>query len=376
MAQLASTTVFGELVVTNNTKIMGHVGVGIDNPIRIVDILSPTAGENGGIVIRSATDNTRVAGHIWPGTGGFVIDAKAGDLTGSANLHLRTGGQERIYIDGATGNVGIGTTSPSHKLDVSGTARVTGALTLGTQASSTDHAVRADRSITIQGETNVTVTGGTQNLTANRTWTLGWSGVLSVARGGTGRSSLTAGQILFGAGTSQVGLDGNLFWDNSNKRLGIGTASPSANLHVAGTTRITGNTTMQGDLLIEKANTWLTLKSPTSGGNGVEQAAGISIGEAGYKGSAALHITYTGDGYGHIGMGTVNASTSLPAQEAIRLYYQNNNVQFLGNVGIGTTSPSARLHVSGTARVDGVLNQNASSNGRLVLPVGSNKWAT
>jgi hypothetical protein len=86
--------------------------------------------------------------------------------------------------------------------------------------------------------------------------------------------------------------------------------------------------TMSGDITIAKDNAWLTLDSNGSGANGVEQAAGISIGESGYKGAATLHLTYTGDGYGHIGMGTVDATTSLPQYEAMRLYYMDNTVRF------------------------------------------------
>lgn len=83
------------------------------------------------------------------------------------------------------------------------------------------------------------------------------------------------------------------------------------------------------DLYLDKARPWLTLKSPTTGDSGVEQAAGITLGESV---GASLHITYTGDGRGHIGMGAVDANTALPANEAMGLYYQNQNVTFFGDI--------------------------------------------
>ncbi len=98
-----------------------------------------------------------------------------------------------------------------------------------------------------------------------------------------------------------------------------------------------------GDIKIAKNNAWLTLDSPGTGANGVEQAAGISIGESGKKGSAALHMTYTGDGYAHIGMGSVSSSTSIPAYEAMRLHYQSRNVSFLGDI-----NSSGNVNISGT----------------------------
>ena len=50
---------------------------------------------------------------------------------------------------------------------------------------------------------------------------------LSILNGGTGLSSILAGFIPFGNGTSAIATDTNFFWDNTNKRLGLGTASPT-----------------------------------------------------------------------------------------------------------------------------------------------------
>lgn len=82
-----------------------------------------------------------------------------------------------------------------------------------------------------------------------------------------------------------------------------------------------------GDIDIIKDNAWLTLESSSSGANGGEQGAGISIGEGGKKGSAVLHLTYTGDGRGHIGMGTVGTN-GIPANEALELYYTSKVADF------------------------------------------------
>ncbi len=58
------------------------------------------------------------------------------------------------------------------------------------------------------------------------------TGVLPVANGGTGIASLTAGQIPFGKGTNAFGSSSNLFWDNTNARLGINTSTPSATFQI------------------------------------------------------------------------------------------------------------------------------------------------
>jgi hypothetical protein len=63
------------------------------------------------------------------------------------------------------------------------------------------------------------------------------AGTLNVANGGTGTTtSFTTGSVVF-AGASGVYSQNNaqFFWDNTNNRLGLGTASPSAKLAVVGT---------------------------------------------------------------------------------------------------------------------------------------------
>lgn len=62
------------------------------------------------------------------------------------------------------------------------------------------------------------------------------SGVLGVAKGGTGTStSFTTGSIVY-AGASGIYSqnNSNLFWDNTNTRIGIGTASPASTFDVNG----------------------------------------------------------------------------------------------------------------------------------------------
>lgn len=56
------------------------------------------------------------------------------------------------------------------------------------------------------------------------------SGILPIANGGSAQSSFTAGYVHFGS----FSTDSNFFWDNTNKRLGIGTVSPSVSLEVNG----------------------------------------------------------------------------------------------------------------------------------------------
>ena len=93
---------------------------------------------------------------------------------------------------------------------------------------------------------------------------------------------------------------------------------------------------------------YLVLDSSGAGSNNNEQSAQISLGESG-RGAAALHLAYTGDGHGYVGMGPLGAD-NIPDHFAMRMYYQNNGVYFPGRIGIGTANPAGKLDVAGDIR--------------------------
>ena len=108
----------------------------------------------------------------------------------------------------------------------------------------------------------------------------------------------TAGSILFvGTGPVLSQDNGNLFWDDTNKRLGIGTASPSVPLHV-----------------------WADV--------------GIRVG-----GSATVYTKVNYDGTGTVGGDyylVAGANLHLQVNAGTMAMYLKTN----GNVGIGTTTPA------------------------------------
>lgn len=95
------------------------------------------------------------------------------------------------------------------------------------------------RGLTIQGTTDqVTVTPDTQQLLSqDRSWVISLPQAIAITSSptfvGLVLSALTLGSILF-AGIGGVLSQDNatLFWNNTDKRLGIGTNSPQAGLHV------------------------------------------------------------------------------------------------------------------------------------------------
>lgn len=85
---------------------------------------------------------------------------------------------------------------------------------------------------TFQNDTNLTISS------SNNAHSFVWQGLLPLSRGGTGANSFTSGSLLFSNGTSITQDNSNLFWDDTNNRLGIGTSSPSSALDVAGNARV------------------------------------------------------------------------------------------------------------------------------------------
>lgn len=92
------------------------------------------------------------------------------------------------------------------------------------------------QSQSFQNDSNVTISS------SNDIHSIIWQGLLPLSRGGTGASSFTDGSIpfIFNGIFSQD--NSNLLWDNTNKRLGIGTATPSSSLEVAGNAKATSLT--------------------------------------------------------------------------------------------------------------------------------------
>ena len=79
--------------------------------------------------------------------------------------------------------------------------------------------------------TTLTINGVTYDLSTSRTWT--------IATGISG--SGTSGQVTYWSGSSAVSGSNNLFWDNTNSRLGIGTTTPQARIETFGNTVYVAN---------------------------------------------------------------------------------------------------------------------------------------
>ena len=278
----------------------GNVGIGTTSPGAKLEVKGPNHDGNftsGSLMIQSATTNDRMF------IDGNDIDAADGVLfLNDYSLNeVRTGGNFTV----PNGNVGIGTTSPSEKLNISGG--------------------------------NLLIAGDYQSLYVGGKTDTGNDGLrMSIDNAGNGFfDHKGAGKLHFRVDNSQ-GAATRMVIDSSGN-VGIGTTSPGQKLSVAPDTDVSAE--------IGKAH----------------------IGQVGFNGYAGFsHVDQnTQQGYALIqysdGSTYMNANTG----KNIRFRIANSDKMILdssGKVGIGTTSPAEKLHVyNGSAYITPIVyaaNQN------------------
>jgi hypothetical protein len=235
-------------------------------------------------------DDITAVGTITVGTWNAGVIAPAYGGTGVANNAANT-----LTF---TGNFSLGVTLSAN---TSVTLPTTG--TLATLAGSESLTNKKLGSLTSNGL--VTTSGGDGTLSVTTT--------LGVGTGGTGTTTaFTAGSVVF-AGASGVYTQDNsqLFWDDTNNRLGVGTASPTNKLHVVGgRTLLAGNSEIYslgvgfnnttGVMYIGASNSATPDLIISNGGGGellrVLQAGSVAFGGSTNYGTSGQVLTSAGAG--------------------------------------------------------------------------------
>ncbi len=324
-----------KLVLANS----GRMGLGLGTPGFMLDILATADNiDNGAALALKGTSYTTHGGYL-------ILNKNTGNNTAAIIQSGDNNQYTPILLNPSGGNVGVGTTSTSYKLDVNGTARVAELLR---------------------------VTG------AN-------GGVQMDSRDGSGTNFQwynNTGDDLRLYGSS------DLFTFTGTGRLGIGETSPQASLHVGpnndGHVRHSAGTIDVRWDFVSRVYLSQNLGVDTGLGynSGGIRISGQAIGEYGYilggrtaAGGSGYDILFNPNNAGNIGIGTYVPGARLQVSGngtttggALNITDSGGNsglyVQDRGNIGMGTTSPIHRLQLTGTqtGKALAVLNETGTND--------------
>jgi hypothetical protein len=235
-----------------------------------------------------------------------------------------------------------------------GTATVTGLLTASGRAT-------IGTNLTVSGNTTIGAAGKTANVT-------GWFGVLG--RASVSTNLWVSGNTNFG-GVNKV--------SNTTGWFGVnGRATVATNLFVGGNTTIAGALNINGAINLGDASTdLLTVTGRATIGQNLSVSGNTTLGGANKTitmGGAASTLTIGGAGHttnttGWFGVaGRATVSTNL---------FVGANTTVVGRLGVGTSSPSVKIHSSSVSSGDGIMSeytgssQYASASVRLRTGVGT-----
>ena len=206
--------------------------------------------------------------------------------------------------------------------------------------------------------------------------------------------SLTSGSVLFSNGTTIAQNNANLFWDDTNNRLGIGTTAPANRLTVLNSTApaaaiIGGGTStpswmgigtldsgtvpfIQGYNNLQTLTTNISI-NPSGGNVGIGittpevklDVYGSGTVQSRVRSASGGDIRFSADTFGRVGTYSASDLALLTSgTEKVR-------ITTTGSVGIGTTTPTnAKLKVSGSSASGAIISEDTSSTTSFVRILG------
>ena len=264
-----------------------------------------------------------------------------GGMSGATNNYgVYSAGGTNYFAD----NLGIGTTAPTYKLDVTGTGRFTGALTVG-------------GALTMTGDL-LPSANDTYNLGSDTMrWANAWLGAETIH---VGTADADEGEIGYDTTNNvmTVQSNGNLALQSSSGNVGIGTTGPGAKLEVRGNglisdaidPRISGATLTLSELTDASqqiVGAWgnitsqLHLRYPASTDG---MGSGISFGVSANNEATGAKIVHVRTGSNSVG--DLAFFTRSDTDDGSDLTTEKVRIKSTGNVGIGTTSPGSKLEVN------------------------------
>ncbi len=335
--------VFAALLPTaGKAYVLGNVGVGTINPQNALDV-------EGALAVGAS-----YSGSFAAPANGLIVEGNVGIGTNTPGAKLDVAGTMQVsqsaFLSVAGGSVGVGTNAPGAKLDVAGTTRVSqdaflavssGSVGIGTSTPVNKLDVSGD--VAIQGKH--ALRGSDSWLRLNQDGAFA-SGVHTP--GNFAPNSLNVG----GAGGWGNPGAGNV-WVTG--RVGLGTQRPLYRLHALAPGGFGGEdangVSLEGNVPV------------------VAQSDSTAIGILNAQGRQAFALNIDGN------LGTTAARGVPTFYDKYDGGWHPSISLRTGNVGIGTTSPSTRLHVAGSSPAVRIAD-GTQGEGRLLVSdaSGNGTW--
>jgi len=368
-----------ERIVANNSYVL------LSNPSNVVKT-HIGVGNNDSVPFLASTNNIQLSS----GNNGWGFFDRATD--GNLRLARRAGStswSDVLHINRNNGHMGIGTTSPSSQLHVIGTGIFSSGIAVNRVAPSsvldingesriqgilyfnqndTDYADTSRNRCSIQraGAQNLTLAGGSNSLQLQ-----GDGGKLVLSSSSVGveiGSAFANAYVMFNPGGSEKARI------TPSGSFGIGTSTPSGQLHVLGTgivsSRIgigTNNPTFDLDVRTDSVNAFYVSQGSGTrflsfGSTGFINNTTLAVSKTTWNGLASLEVSTVipsrrGIYISQVASQTANAIETRNADGSIMFSNINasGGAYFAGAVGINTLTPSGLLHIFGDSYSQGSL---------------------
>jgi hypothetical protein len=421
---VGTTTPSAQLAVKGAGSAVGLIIQGSNGASELADFygnagtINASIGDDGAFGIKDGSklyldSGTRGGITYFQESGGINFVSGAGrniTLNSSGYNAFLAGGVEAMRII-SSGNVGIGTTTPYLKLNIASTTQpqlslegadtdalytfrsIGGSLYIAT-SSPTTYATTSISALEISSTGTTTLRGlnisalatSTSNVGLNITTGCfavggncigGGSFSNTLAGGGTATTTFYSGGVVFSDASklTQSAAAANFFWDETNKKLGLGTSTPFAKLSINQLTGQDGLTIGSssatsfivnkfGNVGIGEANPTAALQITNPGGVRLQNTTSDFNDMISYLDSSAYHNVLNA---ASLSIET-NTSAGNTTSGTVRLFINNAD----GNVGISTTTPFGLFGVNPSGIVGPEFVVGSSTKTDLIISNSGN----